>query len=150
MDNKLLLVFILLFLSFLLLFYYLKLKTNVIMLLSIIIVLCINKLIVQKEYFNETEDIIRKLINYMVTDNNVDPKLKSYLPFLGSQESNDTKVNRNNTAPVPTKLWSDVLIKMREEIPNKQVSDNTPISTLLFTKSLPTPTKNVIIPTTIV
>ena len=70
MDNKLLLVFILLFLSFLLLFYYLKLKSNIIMLLSIIIVLCINKLIVQKEYFIENEheyrqrDLIEYILNY--------------------------------------------------------------------------------------
>jgi len=52
MYTKLLLLFILLFLVFLLLFYYLKLKTNIIFLLSIIIVLCINKLIIQTEFFD--------------------------------------------------------------------------------------------------
>ena len=144
MDNKLLLIFILLFLSFLLLFYYLKLKTNVIMLLSIIIVLCINKLIVQKEYFNERDDIIRKLINYMVNDNNDDSHTPVQIPFLGSeQETNDTKVNSNNTASVPTKLWSAVLTQMRDDIPTKQVLDNTPISTLQFRKSIATPVTSV-------
>ena len=48
MDTKILLIFILLFLVFLLFFYYIKLESNIVLLLGIIIVLCINKLIVQK------------------------------------------------------------------------------------------------------
>ena len=140
MDNKLLLIFILLFLSFLLLFYYLKLKTNVIMLLSIIIVLCINKLIVQKEYFNERDDIIRKLINYMVNDNNDESPTPAQLPFLGSeQETNDNEVNSNNTASVPTKRWRQVLTEIRTKFSNNHVSDNTTISTLPFINSIKTP-----------
>lgn len=52
MNSKLLLVFILIFLVLLFLFQYLKQDSNIIVLLSVIIILCVNKLIMQKEYFN--------------------------------------------------------------------------------------------------
>ena len=128
MDNKLLLVFILLFLSFLLLFYYLKLKTNLIMLLSIIIVLCINKLIVQKEYFFESKGVSgeavvglnedpnkyieRGLIDYILRSGEAgSDNLVAQLPFYGSEKTT------SSTPTLKTKkgAWREILKLIRDD-----------------------------------
>jgi hypothetical protein len=124
MDNKLLLIFILLFLSFLLLFYYLKLKTNIIMLLSIIIVLCINKLIVQKEYFYDTdnfEHIYDKLIDYLLSNPKNETNPLSKLSFLGSESAEDVPTQKSQT---PDDTWQTILSNMKYGHTNKQ--DNSP------------------------
>jgi len=51
MDTRLIFVFILLFLMLLLWFQYNKLESNIIVLLSMILILLINKLLIQKDYF---------------------------------------------------------------------------------------------------
>jgi len=51
MNSHIILTFILLFLIILLWFHYFKIQSNIVVLLSIINILLINKLIVQKEYF---------------------------------------------------------------------------------------------------
>ena len=51
MNNKLVLFLLLIFLILLLLFLYLNIKSNIIILLGVIIILLINDLIVNKEHF---------------------------------------------------------------------------------------------------
>ena len=51
MDKKIILIFIFLFLTLLLWFQYFKIESNIVVLLSIILILLINKLLIQKEYF---------------------------------------------------------------------------------------------------
>ena len=145
MDNKLLLIFILLFLSFLLLFYYLKLKTNIIMFLSIIIVLCVNKLIIQKEYYKDKQStkaqkklIKRGLIDYMLDDEPVS-NFNTFMPFLGSEPNKSiatTSVNTNEEQP----SWNEILSEMRDEINTEPVNNSKAIPTFSFLKSLETPT----------
>ena len=142
MDNKLLLIFILLFLSFLLLFYYLKLKTNIIMLLSIIIVLCINKLIVQKEYFNDNYDhIYNELIAWMNSspDNESTPEL---FRFNGSESGLKTTAAQSENAESG---WENILKSM------KKLHDPLPTqhqSPFMFDRSIPNPSTHSL-PTTI-
>jgi hypothetical protein len=135
MDNKLLLIFILLFLSFLLLFYYLKLKTNIIMLLSIIIVLCINKLIVQKEYFTETDYIRRDLINYMLNykgdEDGIENNSKLSLSFYGSEQ--------NPSSTLPTKKnepWQTVLTNILNLLKFQPTKSANEIPNIPFIKSI--------------
>jgi hypothetical protein len=111
MDTKLLLTFILLFLSFLLLFYYLKLKTNIVILLSIIVVLCINKLIVQKEYFTETNYIHRDLIDYMIGDTEPPVNKKISLPFNGSNINIES-------IPTTSFTWKSILKQIKGKYTN--------------------------------
>ena len=51
MEPRVIFVFILLFLVILLWFQYNKLESNIVILLSIILILLINKLLIQKDYF---------------------------------------------------------------------------------------------------
>ena len=149
MDNKLLLIFILLFLSFLLLFYYLKLKTNIIMLLSIIIVLCINKLIVQKEYFNDSDsnEIHNELIDHMISTKPSKEKTSPF-SFYGS-ESGNTKSHPNATSKA---TFHNILKSIKKGILDSDEKDegqqDTP-STFRFSESISPPSTSSI-PTTIV
>ena len=145
MDNKLLLIFILLFLSFLLLFYYIKLKTNIIMFLSIIIVLCVNKLIIQKEYYTDKKLVREKkqklikrgIIDYMLKKK-PESKINSFMPFLGSvpnQSTATTSVNTNKKQP----SWDEILTNMREEIKTVPVNEQQSVSNFSFSGSIESP-----------
>lgn len=67
MNNQIIFIFILLFLSILLLFYYTKLQSNIIILLSLTTILLINYLIVQTEHFSDINNkvLIDKLFNFL-------------------------------------------------------------------------------------
>ena len=126
MNNKLLLVFILLFLVFLLIFYYLKLKTNLILLLSVIIVLCINNLILQTEYFNDSfktynnNNIARSLIQYI--QDYIFKQTKSKTPtYVPTFNSSDLKGSINN---IPVCSTSCSLRNMLNNIKPKPTYQN--------------------------
>ena len=120
MYTKILLLFILLFLVFLLLFYYLKLKTNIIFLLSIIIVLCINKLIIQTEFFEDDIkyniiDIIQQLKIDANSNSNSTPKLT----FMGS--STNSVLDRTTKKILSN---DEILNKLRNKYKPKSSDSN--------------------------
>ena len=91
------------------------------MLLSIIIVLCINKLIVQKEYFNDNYDhIYDELIAWMNSspDNESTPEL---FRFNGSESG--LKTTAQVTNPVPNwKIILDNMKKRHDPLPTQHQS----------------------------
>ena len=143
MDNKLLLIFILLFLSFLLLFYYLKLKSNIIMLLSIIVVLCINKLIVQKDYFDgnkfkeprDPEDGYRQrdLIDYILNFGNETKPTPIKYDFIGSTPSDNSTIN--NT--IDKTDWKEILKNIKSELSDRPTPHASRIPKYKFIGSKP-------------
>ena len=105
------------------------------MLLSIIIVLCINKLIVQKEYFTEKDYIKRDLINYMLTykgeEDGTGNNSELSLSFYGSEQ------NPSPTLPTTkTETWQKVLTNILNTLHIQPTNSANEIPKIPFIKSI--------------